>query len=91
MVTSAPISRHLCVVGKHAGVPGVVGADDCQPGSFCLLDRNGSGTVRDEVANVVATVDARRDGRLMEHSDWTAAITSALDSLGDTDRPAKPP
>ena len=44
------------------------------------------GAVRDDIAEMVAAVEPRRDRCLMQNADRTAAVASAFDPLGYADR-----
>jgi hypothetical protein len=75
----------LGIIGQHAGVPGVAGADHRDAGGRCLLDRDSTGAMRHDVAEVVAAIELRRHRRLMQDPDRTPAVAGARHPLGDAD------
>ena len=55
--------RDLGIIGQHAGVPGLVGANDRDARGRRFLDRDRGGAMRDDVAEVIAAIELRRHRR----------------------------
>jgi hypothetical protein len=63
----------------------VAGADQRDADGGCLLDRDGSGAMRHDVAEVVAAIELRRHRGLMPDPDRTPDVAGARHPLGDAD------
>ena len=79
--------RLLGEVAQHARVPGIDGADGGEAHRVRLPDGHVGRALADDVADMVRTVDPRRDRRFMRDRDGPGGLAGAPDALGDRHGP----
>ena len=77
------LGHTLQVVGEHAGVPGFVCTNDRDAGGLRFADGEIGDLVGDKIADLVAAIEGRRDGRFLDQLDGKARRLRRLDAFDD--------